>query len=368
MDSSTEILPGKYTYSNPTIQDIDKWWNRIDYLAGTMYRPDKAWGGGYAELMPGSTCNSNHPLIRQTAHAVMGYIYAYQIYKNPIQKQKATDGLQWLLDKQIKTGSNVGAFTYYCSLIPNPTIWNGTPASDYETSLAGKALIYGYEEFKDARYLNSAKLAMEWDINQGGSWNHNTNMLVTEFLSEYYRTTKYQPALDRAIIISKNTIAKQNTAGYFDDIYNHNQIAYYHQMITRALIQAYSIMPDTHPDKPLIKKGMYKAINYIGSHQNADGSMWLTPTDPTPNNEEYVIDGLGLAYQNLSLPILNILNGLTKYYLSRPDIGKDATGIPSSGWKEPFEQKPLIAGYMVKFVRLLSNNNPPIGTTPPCIQ
>ncbi|CAG1003925.1 hypothetical protein METP1_03114 [Methanosarcinales archaeon] len=351
-DSSTEILPGNYTYPIPAVSDVDKWWNRIDYLAETMHRTDGAWGGGYAELMPGSKCDSTHPLVRQTAHAVMGYIYAYQTYKKPIYKQRAVDGLQWLLDEQVKTGTDNGAFLYYCN--NNGTIVNG---GMYETSLGGQALLYGYREFGDIKYLNAATLAADWDIKYGYiAWNHNTNALGISFLSEYYSTTKSQPALDRSIYLVKSMLAKQNSAGYFDDIYNHNKIAYYHQIITRSLIQLYSAMPVNHPDRPAVSSGMYKAINYIVTHQNADGSMWLTPTDPTPNEEEYVIDGLGLAYNELNMPVLNVLNGLTNYYMSRQDIGKDAVGIPPDvTWKEPFEQKPFIVGYMVHFVHSRSN-------------
>jgi hypothetical protein len=361
-DSSTEIFPSKYTFIDPTTQEIDKWWNRIDYLSETFHRSDGAWGGGYAELMPGYKCDSTHPLVRQTAHAVMGYIYAYQIYKIPIYKQRAIDGLQWLLDEQVKTGTDTGAFLYYCNNVG--TIVNG---GMYETSLGGQALLYGYREFKDTRYLSAATLAADWDKKYGYiAWNHNTNALGVSFLSEYYSTTKSQPALDRSIYLAKSMLAKQNSAGYFDDVYNHNQIAYYHEIITRSLIQLYSAMPVNHPDRPAVSAGMYKAINYIVTHQNADGSMWLTPTDSSPNDEEYVMDGLGLAYTNLNLPVRNVLNGLTKYYMSRSDIGINVVGTPSgTEWKEPFEQKPLVAGYMVKFVHGSALPTTPIPTPAP---
>src|SRR5659263_769314 len=108
--------------------------------------------------MPGYTCDSTHPLVRQTAHAVMGYIYAFQTYRTSIYKQRAIDGLQWLLDEQVKNGTDTGAFLYYCNNAG--TIVNG---GMYETSLGGQALLYGYREFNDIRYLNAATLAADWD-------------------------------------------------------------------------------------------------------------------------------------------------------------------------------------------------------------
>jgi hypothetical protein len=347
-DSTNEILSSNYTYPSPTVQDIDKWWNRIDYLSETFHRPDGAWGNGYSDLSEiGSVCNSTHPLTRQTAHAVMGYIYAYQTYKDPIYKLRAIDGLQWLLDEQIKTDEDAGAFSWYCTA----TDIELDAAGMYETGLAGKALVYGYREFNDTRYLNAARNASLWEVKYLSSWNHNINAFAVSFLVEYYRTTGEQFSLDRSIYIAKTMIAKQNSAGYFDDIYNHNQIAYYHEIITRSLIELLTVMPANHPDRLAISDGTYKAINYIVTHQNPDGSMWSTPSDTTPNDEEYVMDGLGLAYTELNMPVLNVLNGLTKYYMSRPDIGVNVVGVPPSVlWKEPFEQKPVIAGYMVKFI------------------
>jgi hypothetical protein len=274
----------------------------------------------------------------------MGYSFAYSVYGNERYRDRAIDGLQWLLDEQIKTGTNAGAFNWYC----NDTI---IEAHTYETGLAGKSFVYAYREFNDSRYLDAARLSAVWVSKTNPSWNHNTNAFMLSLLAEYYRTTKEDFALNRAIYLSKTMLAKQTPEGYFEDEYKHNEIAYYHEIITRSLIELLTVMPANHPDRPNLTKGTYKAINYIVTHQNADGSMWSTPTDPTPNEEEYVMDGLGLAYKELNMPVLNVLNGLTYYYMSRQDIGKDAVGIPPGViWKEPFEQKPVIAGYMVDFV------------------
>jgi hypothetical protein len=351
-DSTNEIVISNYTYASPTVQDVDKWWDRIHFLSETMHRPDGAWGNGYSELFEaGFKCNSSHPLVRQTAHAVMGYTLAYNIYKNETYKERAIGGLEWLLDEQLKTGYNAGAFQWYCTA----TDIELGEAGMYETGLAGKALMYGYREFNDTRYLASARSAALWESRYVSSWNHNINAFAVSFLTEYYRTTGEQFALDRSIYLAKTMIAKQNSEGYFDDIYGHNKIAYYHEIITRSFIELLSVMPENHTDRPVIKTGTFKAINYIGTHQNADGSMWMTPTDASPNDEEYSIDGLGMAYTELEMPVLNILNGLTNFYMNMSDIGIHATGIPSGRtWKEPFEQKPVIAGYMVQFINRTS--------------
>lgn len=330
----TNIASSKYTYPQVTKSEALAWFNRIDYLLTNVViqNPDGSYGGGYAKLEPGSVCKGTHPLTRETSHAVIGYIHAYYATGTTTYKTKAVNGLNYLINEQ----SANGGFNYYCDN-------NGYPIL-YETGIAGRALIEGYQAFGDSRYLTASQKAVTFYKNTGvDSGNANMNGFPITHMVKHYEITKDASVLPTITTFTNAMMVGETSNGYWSD--SHNQIYYYQMIMTRSLIHANSALGGSNPT---IKNNMYKAVNYIATHQNVDGSLYYRPTTPImiDEDEDYFSDSI--TY-NPSLN--NIVNGLIKYQINRPNTGISSSGMPTNmDWREAFENKPMIAGIMLDYL------------------
>lgn len=330
-------IPSLGTFQTPTFNQVFDYWNRTDTLLtnSVIQNPDGSWGGGYAEMEPTSICTSTHPLMRETAHAVIGYLHAYNLTHNETYKLKAVNGLNYILNEQLPNGG----FNWYCSA-------TDIYANLYETGLGGRALAEGYLILGDTRYLTASGKAIEYEKYLGtDSGNANFNGFPISHMVKHYEATKDVNTLNTAIMFTKTMIAAQTVNGYWSD--SHNQIYYYQMIMTRALIQVDSIIPSTHPDKVAISTAKDRAVNYIVTHQNTDGSMWYNPTIPVMNgeNEDYfteVINGNSITEDTIE--------GLIQFQLNNPNTGIYTSTIPTgSSWREGFEMKPMLAGYVLEY-------------------
>lgn len=356
IDRTKDLFPSKTIYSEPTYQQAFDWWNRTDYLLTNVVvqNPDGSWGGGYAKLDPTSSCTSNHPLLRETAHAVMGYIAAYNATADISYREKAIKGLEYILSEQLPNGG----FNYYCTstdIFPNL----------YETGLGGRALIEGYKVFGDQCYLDASTRALAWETSFGPDFgNANFNGFPISHMVQHYKVTNSPTSLSSAVIFAKAAISMQTKYGYWVD--SHNQVYYYHEILTRSLYQLNSVLPDTHPDKALISSAYHRAINYAATHQNTDGSLYYNPTTPTlPNEDEDYLSETIVDNPEFH----NIINGMLQFQFSRSITGISSSGIPTSlDFLEAFENKPLASGYLLYSLTSKYNKLPsqfPIPTPTP---
>lgn len=351
-DKNVTILQGEYHYPEITFQEAQDYWNRTDFLLTNVVRQnaDGSWGGGYAQLEPGSVCNSTHPLIRETAHAIMGYIRAYNVTGKLSYREKAIRGLEWLLIEQQANGG----FIYYCTAADSGV-------SLYPTGLAGRALTEGYAAFQDERYLAASYKAFQFEKKIGADkGNANFNAFPISHMVSLYQATGNKTIIPTLRAFTIQMVSTQTPEGYWGDA--HNQIYYYQQIMARALIQADPILQDT-----AISVKKYRAVNYIVTHQNKDGSMWYNPTtpiQPVGEDEDYFSETISSR-----LPISNTVNGLIRYQFNRPETGIYASRIPvNMSWREGFEQKPLMSGAVYETIaaiegRLATKNTEPYNQT-----
>lgn len=354
-DGTNSIISSAYSFPAPNQTNIDKWWAREHFLFERFYNGDGSWGHGYSDW---GAASNTHPLIRYTAYAVLGYIEAYRAYGTPIYKQRAQEGLQYLLKDQIKTGKDAGAFIWY---------YTSNNAHIFETGLAGRALVEGYKEFNNQSYLDAANKAAAWVYKYPNDSNWNYNSFGIYFLAHHYRVTGNTTSLNNAISKAKYMLTGQNSQGYWPDPAGggHNSIMYYHELMTRSLLELLMVMPANHINRPVISSGTYSALNYLIGRQSSSGAEYLNPTGTSLNSEEYGIEYMGEGYKNFSNmnPLLNVDYGLVGYQLKLPLTGIYDSTIPTgTAWHEDMEYVIYQAGYMANFIRYATKD-----TTAPTI-
>jgi hypothetical protein len=260
-------------FPNPDAAKAREKFLLVHKIMESIYNGDGSWGKGYSDwVTPGyeklqqSRKEFTHPLVRFTGNAVRAYLIADTVEPNEVFRKRAKEGLEWLLKEQ-QPG---GVYRWYGSK-------EGTvdASSLQDTGIAGCALIAGYEAFKDDRYLKASEKAADWAAAQPLSENANSNLFAAAHLVAHYRVTKERKYLDAAVEKALGTLASQTGSGVWPDF--HNQQIGYHSIITAALIDLLSVLPDEHPKKTAVRKGAIRAVNHIIREQQKDGSLRAHP-------------------------------------------------------------------------------------------
>ena len=159
--------------------------------------------------------------------------------------------------------------------------WYWTPAGSvdgnslYDTAIAGRALVAGYEQFKDKRYLDASAKAARWAMAQPVSGNANYDLFAVWHQAAHYRLAKDKAVLASAVNRTVRTLKNQLPNGMWSD--HHNQQINYHCIIARGLVELLDAMPAKHPQRETIRAGATRAVNHIIAEQDLDGSLRKHP-------------------------------------------------------------------------------------------
>ena len=261
------ILPARRAFLAPSAEECRNRFLLAHRLLESVYNDDGSWAKGYSSWSALNRPRCTHPLVRWTARPVLAYLAAHAVDSGTIYGRRAREGLEWLLGEQ----TEAGAFKWY---------WTPAGSVDgnslYDTGIAGRALVAGYERFKDKRYIEASTRAAKWAMGMPVSGNANYNLFTVWHLAAHYRATRDRAVLDAAVVRTLKTLKGQTGTGMWSD--HHNQQMCYHAIITRGLVELLSVLPDDHPDRDRIEAATVRAINHVIVEQGQDGSLRKHPS------------------------------------------------------------------------------------------
>ncbi len=268
----------------PTSKELAQEFERYHQQSEKLRNADGSWGSGYGKAVKPPVF---HPLVRDMARRILAYIDAYQVTQKAIYRQRAKEGLDYLLKEQQPDGQFIW--------------WYGDPvkgrkgggASLYVTAIPTAALVEGYKLTKDPRYLAAANKAAEHMCGVPNVRNANYNLFATWGLAANYEVTKNDRYLQRSTEFALHAIKGQLPSGMWSD--SHNQKVWYHGIILRGLVKLLSVMPDDHPARPKIRQATYRTLNQLRLRQTPDGRMHITPSDKSK------LGWNGLSAQSLAM-------------------------------------------------------------------
>lgn len=260
----------------PTFEELAAAFKRAHQQSEKIYNGDGSWGKGYGDRVKPPVY---HPLVRHTARRVLGYIDAYLATGVAIYKQRAKEGLEYLLKEQ----QSDGHFIWWHE--PKPRVRVGEGTTLYVTAIPAAAFVEGYKLFKDKKYLEAANKACDYictvSAERGAhphvfvNTNAHCNLFASWALAVNYKVTRNEFYLDRAIHFAWTVIYRQLPSGMLYG--SHDEHVCYHGAILRGLAMLLSVMPKDDPHRHKIKKATYRALNHLRARQRADGYMLLRP-------------------------------------------------------------------------------------------
>ena len=303
----------------PTFEELTQKFEVVHQYKEGYYNGDGSWGCGYC----GGEGGGNKPLIRVTGLNVLGYISAYRATGIAIYKQRAQEGLDYLVQEQQPNGQWVWWYTLEGITTPNGE-------SLYVSGIPTAALCEGYKLFNNESYKNAAKKGADYLSSVLIHENANYDLFAAWGLGQYYEITGEQWYLNRAKEFALYAIFEQGTApgdgphagillpsGYWSDGHNGGEI-WYKGICTRCLIVLLSVMPTSDPDYTKIEEAAYKTLNHLRLTQRADGKLLLSPSYDYPwhaSESYWYWDGhcghaFGMAKVRLNWPVMDSIRAM----------------------------------------------------------
>jgi hypothetical protein len=291
------LLPARRKFPAPAESDARARFASMHRWMEKLYNGDGTWGKGYSDW-PGQPAVTR-PLTRFTGYNVLAYLTADSVEPDELYRKRAAEGLAHLLKEQDATG----AFRWYWTA-------EGRLGEDalYETGIAGRALVAGYEATKEKKYLDASAKAAAWEIAAPVSANANYNHFAVWHLAAHARAAKDAKALDAAVARALATLKGQTDRGCWSDA--HNQTMWYHGIILRGLVELAAAMPESHADRAAIVKAAVKAANHVIREQREDGSLNVHPAKREPYVGSLVTPALMHGERALGWKIADVVAGL----------------------------------------------------------
>lgn len=289
------LLEPKFVFSAPSYEDVVRSFEVAHAYSEVTYK-----GNGYWDSAGEYPSN-----VRNTSNRVLGYLAGYRALGREIYKQRAVEGLEYLLRVQSKDGD----FPWYNSSYRG--IYNRDDGL-YETGIAGRAFIEGYKLTRDKRYLDASRRVARWEIDCPISKNNNYNMFAVWHLVEHYRITRDAASLKAAIDKTRlGGLPGQMHSGGWPE---HNSWLWYHGIIVRGMADLYNVLPDDHPFKPELKAALIAAINRALRDQVASGEVPLnTGVIRKSHTCAFMLQALLIAREAFGSQLDNCIHGIMGY-------------------------------------------------------
>jgi hypothetical protein len=306
----------------------------------TEFWPKGSWGRNYEDNSDLSECNPGdlsgegkaesqndnysffkgnlacHPSIRDASFFLQGHIHIYlsgHQYQSEQNETKIRQGIDYLLAEQVKDKKSAGGYVFWKKRAsPKSLDMSENIADDYETSHALAVLSEYYlskfnykREEVFAAIEQSEKFMLtrvSWDNTNRKliHVNNNTRGLGIWGLSLAYKVTKNEKTLhliqdiSRLIITSQSADGQWRTGGdeFTENMignginvtYQHDQKVFYHFMVLRGLVEAFSVFQDNTPIKKDIYESINKAVNHVIETRVFIDAPFIPESDPTFNN------------------------------------------------------------------------------------
>lgn len=297
------LLPVKHTFPRLSVDEIKKRFEQHHQASEKTYRGDGSWESS-DEASGKEGGDKKPPLMRATSQRVFGYLGAYAATKKPIYLQRAKEGLDWLVSQQQPSGQLGDAY--------------------YESGLGGAALVEGYLQFKDERYLAAAERVAIHAKTVKRSWNFNYNMFLIWAASRYATVSgnfqHLRPILNTQKLLF--TIDHQRSWGGWD---GHNSKIGYHCTNLRAMAALDEALPKNEKYDALrlkLRRGVIGGINRMIVEQQPVGGFPFEHGRPeTTRHNSGVMPALTLVHEAMGIDTTSLTDAYMTY-IGTPEAGK----------------------------------------------
>ena len=303
----------------PDDDAVRSFFMRCHHICDRQYNGDGSWGKGTADDPEGTfdeiikESQGNHPIVRYSAFAAMGYFGAADGGAHDVPAGRADEALAWLVRNQEDDGS-YRLWTRHA---------NGQVGHDgclFETGLAGSALVSGYEHRSDPALLAASARTARWESCYPIVRNTNFNAFAVWHLARHYEISADRDALYAAVHRARyGMLATQQPAGGWP---GHNSMVWYHGINVRAYATLLRALPRSHEFRRELEPALRASLNHVASLQLSDGSLLHRPGS-NEVAQQYAQVIVALAESVRVLPddgIRDVLNGVVAYRMS-PEAG-----------------------------------------------
>ncbi len=303
----------------PDPEAVQRFYTRCHEICEGQYNGDGSWGNGTVDNPEGTfdeifkESRSDHPIVRYSGFAAMGYLAASETDPNKVYSQRASEALEWLLCNQEPDGS-------YRLWTRRAEGQADLDACLFDTGIAGSALVAGYEHTGDPALLAASARTARWEANYLIVWNTNFNAFAVWHLARHYEISADKDALAAAVYRARHAMlcSQQPSGGWV----GHNSMVWYHGINVRAYACLLRVLPEGHNFRDELLAALRASIALVGSLQQADGSLLHRPgsTEIAQLYSEIIValvDSLRVLDDE---GVREILDGVVAYRMS-PEAG-----------------------------------------------
>mgnify|MGYP006271884637 FL=1 len=306
-------------FERPAAEAVRKFLARCHEICEGQYNGDGSWGNGTADDAEGTfreilkESRSEHPIVRYSGFAAMGYLAASAAEPNESYSRRAGEALEWLLRNQEPDGS-------YRLWTRHAEGQADMDACLFDTGIAGSALVAGYEHTGDPALLAASALTARLESDYLIVWNTNFNAFAVWHLARHYEISADEDALAAAVHRVRHAMlcSQQPSGGWV----GHNSMVWYHGINVRAYACLLRVLPEGHGLRNELLAALKASIAVLGSLQQADGSLLHRPgsTETAQLYSEIIValvDSLRVVDDEA---VRQILDGVVSYRMS-PEAG-----------------------------------------------
>lgn len=308
------FLKSRFRFPAPSRQEVVRAFEIGHTLSEIVYAGDGYWD------CPGEYTNT----LRYTSNRVLGYISGYRATGIDIYRQRALEGMEYILRHQ----SPEGDFPWYYN--SNRGVYNRNDGL-FEAGIAGRMFIEGYRLTGDERWLEASEKTARWEMDCPISPNNNYNMFAVWHLASHYEVTKDKAALESAVEKTRlGGMPGQLKSGGWPE---HNSWMWYHGIIVRGMAALYATLPDDHPFKEELRPSLTAAINRAIREQAGTGEVTPNPKIKCKGHTcPFILNGLLEGRRGFGDVFDNCIFGLMRYRIRKLP---DEWGIReyASAWK-----------------------------------
>lgn len=296
------LLAPRFSFRAPMFQQV-----RDAFLAAHAVSEVFYSGGGVWDC-PGEFRSE----VRHTSNRVLGYIRACRALGDEAFRARAVEGLDYLLEVQAADGDIPWFHRSYRGI-------RNREDGLFETGIAGRAFVEGFQLTGSERFLEASARAAEWEIGCPISPNNNYNMFAVWHLAGHYAVTGDARFLQAAI-------EKTRLGGFPGQLPSggwprHNSWIWYHGIIVRGMAELARVLPEGHPFGPELKGSLTAAINRALAEQLRSGEVPPNPGVRIRGHTcPFILNGLLTARPLFGDCLDACLHGIMQFRLRRtPD-------------------------------------------------
>lgn len=298
------LLSPRFRFPLPNLNEVAHAFEIGHRLSEAIYSGDGYWDG------PGEYPNE----VRHTSNRVLGYIPAFRALGLPVYRQRALEGLGYLL--RVHNDTPEGDFPWHYRSYRGVRNRND---GLYEAGMAGRAFVEGYRLTGDETCLDASRKVARWAIACPISPNNNYNMFAVWHLAAHYAIEPVPQLLESAIEKTRlGGMPNQFAAGGWP---GHNSWMWYHGIIARGMAELLRVLPADHQFRPELTESLTAALNRAVREQLASGEVPPNPRFKSRGHTcSFILHALLVARDSLGDVLDNCIHGIMRYRLRKtPD-------------------------------------------------